>query len=151
MSNISSCYFYLMNPFFRKLCLFHRISLLSQVDAVHLILSNYQEQYNCFLMLLLISLLFVLILLHWFSSMARSWQSFHGFTSLVMLFSSNSFKVAKLASWSFFRYSKYCRFDCAILPIGPYDLSLTVLRLSLIHIWRCRRITGCRSRWSPYH
>ena len=23
--------------------------------------------------------------------------------------------------------------------------------LSLIHIWRCRRITGCRSRWSPYH
>ena len=23
--------------------------------------------------------------------------------------------------------------------------------LSLIHIWRCRRITGCRSRWSPDH
>ena len=26
----------------------------------------------------------------------------------------------------------------------PYDLSL-------IHIWRCRRIERCRSRWSPYH
>ena len=25
------------------------------------------------------------------------------------------------------------------------------LRLSLIHIWRCRRSTLCRSRWSPYH
>ena len=24
-------------------------------------------------------------------------------------------------------------------------------RLSLIHIWRCRRSTTCRSRWSPYH
>ena len=24
-------------------------------------------------------------------------------------------------------------------------------RLSLIHIWRCRRSTLCRSRWSPYH
>ena len=24
-------------------------------------------------------------------------------------------------------------------------------RLSLIHIWRCRRIERCRSRWSPYH
>ena len=26
-----------------------------------------------------------------------------------------------------------------------------VQRLSLIHIWRCRRIERCRSRWSPYH
>ena len=25
------------------------------------------------------------------------------------------------------------------------------VRLSLIHIWRCRRSTLCRSRWSPYH
>ena len=24
-------------------------------------------------------------------------------------------------------------------------------RLSLIHIWRCRRLLTCRSRWSPYH
>ena len=23
--------------------------------------------------------------------------------------------------------------------------------LSLIHIWRCRRVSQCRSRWSPYH
>ena len=27
----------------------------------------------------------------------------------------------------------------------------TVQDLSLIHIWRCRRIERCRSRWSPYH
>ena len=26
-----------------------------------------------------------------------------------------------------------------------------VIKLSLIHIWRCRRIERCRSRWSPYH
>ena len=26
-----------------------------------------------------------------------------------------------------------------------------LLPLSLIHIWRCRRSTLCRSRWSPYH
>ena len=25
------------------------------------------------------------------------------------------------------------------------------LKLSLIHIWRCRRYAVCRSRWSPYH
>ena len=24
-------------------------------------------------------------------------------------------------------------------------------KLSLIHIWRCRRLLTCRSRWSPYH
>ena len=28
---------------------------------------------------------------------------------------------------------------------------LFILYLSLIHIWRCRRIERCRSRWSPYH
>ena len=27
----------------------------------------------------------------------------------------------------------------------------TLIYLSLIHIWRCRRSTLCRSRWSPYH
>ena len=27
----------------------------------------------------------------------------------------------------------------------------TVHLLSLIHIWRCRRLLRCRSRWSPYH
>ena len=27
----------------------------------------------------------------------------------------------------------------------------TLWDLSLIHIWRCRRIERCRSRWSPYH
>ena len=26
-----------------------------------------------------------------------------------------------------------------------------IIYLSLIHIWRCRRSTLCRSRWSPYH
>ena len=26
-----------------------------------------------------------------------------------------------------------------------------VSHLSLIHIWRCRRLLTCRSRWSPYH
>ena len=26
-----------------------------------------------------------------------------------------------------------------------------IKNLSLIHIWRCRRSTLCRSRWSPYH
>ena len=29
--------------------------------------------------------------------------------------------------------------------------SLMDLRLSLIHICRCRRLLTCRSRWSPYH
>ena len=35
-------------------------------------------------------------------------------------------------------------------PFKRYQLG-TVWRLSLIHIWRCRRIERCRSRWSPYH
>ena len=37
-----------------------------------------------------------------------------------------------------------------LLPISLTDSSPSVF-LSLIHIWRCRRIERCRSRWSPYH
>ena len=32
-----------------------------------------------------------------------------------------------------------------------YNVLYTVIMLSLIHIWRCRRLLTCRSRWSPYH
>ena len=31
------------------------------------------------------------------------------------------------------------------------DNRRTIYSLSLIHIWRCRRLLTCRSRWSPYH
>ena len=34
---------------------------------------------------------------------------------------------------------------------GSRDLLFNFWDLSLIHIWRCRRSTLCRSRWSPYH
>ena len=37
---------------------------------------------------------------------------------------------------------------------GGYKQCVTCTKLrnlSLIHIWRCRRSTLCRSRWSPYH
>ena len=33
--------------------------------------------------------------------------------------------------------------SCGVLNTNQY--------LSLIHIWRCRRYSLCRSRWSPYH
>ena len=32
-----------------------------------------------------------------------------------------------------------------------YPMSGLAHTLSLIHIWRCRRYSLCRSRWSPYH
>ena len=34
---------------------------------------------------------------------------------------------------------------------GTVSYQVLVQSLSLIHIWRCRRSTLCRSRWSPYH
>ena len=36
------------------------------------------------------------------------------------------------------------------LPLST-QIPLAHEGLSLIHIWRCRRIERCRSRWSPYH
>ena len=44
-------------------------------------------------------------------------------------------------------FSNFCGFS----HINSYSLSIFVLYLSLIHIWRCRRRNTCRSRWSPYH
>ena len=44
--------------------------------------------------------------------------------------------------------------SCNWNALGPAFLqssNSTVEELSLIHIWRCRRIERCRSRWSPYH
>ena len=48
-----------------------------------------------------------------------------------------------------FRTPAVCCFDTGMkLSI---DCPCTTCLLSLIHIWRCRRIERCRSRWSPYH
>ena len=42
---------------------------------------------------------------------------------------------------------------CSIVSYLLIDktIALTLQVLSLIHIWRCRRLLTCRSRWSPYH
>ena len=39
-------------------------------------------------------------------------------------------------------YPKICSLHYFFVPLWY---------LSLIHIWRCRRLLTCRSRWSPYH
>ena len=42
---------------------------------------------------------------------------------------------------------------CRVLSRGRSKViySTILIDLSLIHIWRCRRLLTCRSRWSPYH
>ena len=54
--------------------------------------------------------------------------------------------------------SRWCctfieRVGCSyVFPRVTRTTSVLKLKyLSLIHIWRCRRSTLCRSRWSPYH
>ena len=42
-------------------------------------------------------------------------------------------------------------FDPTTLGCPLVCIPQTGICLSLIHIWRCRRIERCRSRWSPYH
>ena len=68
----------------------------------------------------------------------------------------NSVKAVKRTKLS----SKYCNNNriahhksfkiCAIVHVYV-QLCTCTCNLSLIHIWRCRRSTLCRSRWSPYH
>ena len=45
--------------------------------------------------------------------------------------------------WLFFSY--------LFRNIFSWKLTAHIFPLSLIHIWRCRRLVECRSRWSPYH
>ena len=42
-------------------------------------------------------------------------------------------------------------FLALIIDIYRQPWQMDLLWLSLIHIWRCRRLLTCRSRWSPYH
>ena len=42
-------------------------------------------------------------------------------------------------------------FKCDLTLLFPQYWVTQCIQLSLIHIWRCRRIERCRSRWSPYH
>ena len=44
-----------------------------------------------------------------------------------------------------------CVVGARLQTISAYHMLRARLELSLIHIWRCRRSTLCRSRWSPYH
>ena len=55
----------------------------------------------------------------------------------------NSFKLSR-----YFWRIKSRSFD---LVSWVYVFSVNRKYLSHIHIWRCRRIERCRSRWSPYH
>ena len=47
--------------------------------------------------------------------------------------------------------SFYLKFWVKVTALAQNRRFSIYFRLSLIHIWRCRRIERCRSRWSPYH
>ena len=66
--------------------------------------------------------------------------------------------------WTFGKWKVQCMYICtrtvhAVVKLGEVQqhryrrtyCTFTVVTLSLIHIWRCRRDVLCRSRWSPYH
>ena len=50
----------------------------------------------------------------------------------------------------FSNYSSTPTYVVVVLSMGKANEEMYIY-LSLIHIWRCRRIERCRSRWSPYH
>ena len=55
-----------------------------------------------------------------------------------------NFLLQIMQKWIQFMASKF-------IVIFARFISRLLHTLSLIHIWRCRRIERCRSRWSPYH
>ena len=67
--------------------------------------------------------------LWWCSSVCQSWGKRSRYSSILQGRSMAHTTVM------YFSLNSYCQ----------------SLGLSLIHIWRCRRSTLCRSRWSPYH
>ena len=63
------------------------------------------------------------------------------FSSLQRNFSSTTTAFWLLSTTGSIATKRQCHCHCYNIRQG----------LSLIHIWRCRRIERCRSRWSPYH
>ena len=61
-------------------------------------------------------------------------------------------KNCPVETWQWTGYPVWNRFPTGS-GTGSTNLGTgwTGIGLSLIHIWRCRRIERCRSRWSPYH
>ena len=59
----------------------------------------------------------------------------------------------KLKSSGYSRYTFQTKWKVCRNEIQSNSIILTFppCKLSLIHIWRCRRYSLCRSRWSPYH
>ena len=61
------------------------------------------------------------------------------------------YKVLALIHLRLWRYMK-CILTVRWVTWAALEImKLQGATLSLIHIWRCRRIERCRSRWSPYH
>ena len=95
---------------------------------------------------------------------ATIWQQFtYGITQLWFLVSfnwnlslifTNKLEFLKYHVWKYID-DIYPILSCEnigyISPIYIMPSLLLTNMLSLIHIWRCRRIERCRSRWSPYH
>ena len=89
----------------------------------------------------------------------RIWWSSHGLDFMHVLWCTHLLRSLKVLA---FKGEPLVRFEstkhkrggelcfikyCQIFANSRYACS----DLSLIHIWRCRRIERCRSRWSPYH
>ena len=64
--------------------------------------------------------------------------------------------IVDIFSWMIWNFERNPFFLCWMVALICYDEKCSgflaqPVYLSLIHIWRCRRIERCRSRWSPYH
>ena len=75
----------------------------------------------------------------------------HLHTELIRVFFFHFFVLKNFAFFSWTSERAVYMFSCTRTDSWSRSKVLTSLTLSLIHIWRCRRLLTCRSRWSPYH
>ena len=100
----------------------------------------------------------------------KNYQYYYNFNLINSIWLHCCFLLRLHICWSRKKYvwieipadKNYCMFWCADRPrnqniyrcnilINANVLFNSLFRLSLIHIWRCRRYAVCRSRWSPDH
>ena len=96
------------------------------------------------LLLVLILLTFIILILMIMISGLCCGLSWVSFCNIVALTKANLSYVHKCAA----RRQRIWLFIFSFFGAALYWSQDS---LSLIHIWRCRRSTLCRSRWSPYH
>ena len=86
-----------------------------------------------------------------YSTSRPTWKNIWIYFSLFFFKQKTAYEIASCLVGSEMCIRDRSRHLYVSLDHKTFYFTHIISNLSLIHIWRCRRYSLCRSRWSPYH